>query len=98
MDELIKAISKYPKGTAFVVTLSSGLKIKAELDTVFETDNGFDQNEPEYQAYHAGVLRVQNILNSLPQNEDNEIDALIEISMQDPPKGIWLEDGTAVWP
>ena len=97
MDELIKAISKYPKGTAFVVTLSTGLKIKAELDMVYETDNGVGQNEPGYQAYHAGVLKVLNILNSLPQNEDNEIDVLIEISMQDPPEGIWLEDGTLVW-
>ncbi len=96
MDDLIRSINKYPNGSKLIVTLNNGAKIKGEIDTIYETDNGIDPDDDGYKEYYACVFKVESFLDNI-RTEDINVGALIEISMQDPPLGVWLEDNTKIW-
>ncbi|MBN1050715.1 MULTISPECIES: hypothetical protein [unclassified Clostridium] len=97
MDELLDKLSKYPNGTKLIIELSEGAKIIGEVDTICESDNGLDMEEEGYEEYYACIIKVLSILDNQKQIQNIKIGSLMEISMQNPPLGIWLEDTTAVW-
>ncbi len=96
MDELLRSINKYPNGTKLIIVLNSGVKIRGEIDTIYETDNGLEPDEDGYKEYYACVLKVKALLDNT-KDEAINIGALIEVSMQEPPLAIWLEDNTKIW-
>lgn len=97
MDELLTAINKYPNGTKLVINWKNGMEIKGEIDTIYETNNGLEIDEEGYQEYYACAFNVLDILHSSEEKLYLEIGGLIEVSMQDPPMRLMLEDGTPVW-
>lgn len=97
MDELLKAINKYPNGTKLIVSWKNGVEIEGEIDTNFETNNMLDMDEEGYQEYYACAFNVLAIKNSSQEQSDIEIGGLIEISMQDPPLSIMSENGKIIW-
>ncbi|WP_250228379.1 hypothetical protein [Anaeropeptidivorans aminofermentans] len=97
MDELIKAINKYPNGTKLIIKWQNNLEIEGEIDTIFETDNGLDMDDDDYQEFYSCVFGVSNILGSPSERLDFEVGSLIEISMQNPPLEIKLYDGGVIW-
>ncbi len=96
MDELMRSINKYPNGTKLIIVLNNGTKIKGQIDTIYETDNGLEPDEDGYKEFYACVLKVETFLDNI-KDEAINVGSLIEISMQEPPLGIWLEDNTKVW-
>lgn len=97
MDELLKAINKYPNGTKLIINLKSGVEVKGEIDTIYETNNGLDMDEEGYQEYYACAFKILDLKNYLKENLDIKVGELIEISMQEPPFTVMLENGTVVW-
>lgn len=97
MDELLDKLSKYPNGTRLVIELSEEIKIIGEIDTICESDNGLDMDEEGYEEYYACIIKVISILDNQKQIQSIKVGSLMEISMQNPPLGIWLEDTTIVW-
>lgn len=97
MDELLEKISKYPNGTRLIIELSKGIKIEAEIDTIYETDNGLDMDEAGYEEYYACVIKVIALRYNQQQIQNIKIGSLMEISMKNPPISICLKDGTIVW-
>lgn len=75
-----------------------GIKIKAKLDTIHEADNGLEEDEEGYQEYYAAIVKVLSVVETPTTSNTVKTGSLQEISMQDPPSAIWLEDGTIVWP
>ncbi len=96
MDDLLCSINKYPNGTKLIVKLNNGVKIKGEIDTIYETDNGIEAGNNGYKEYYACVFKVESFLDNTREG-DIKVGSLIEISMQEPPLGVWLEDNTKVW-
>ncbi|RKJ08256.1 hypothetical protein D7X33_50125, partial [Butyricicoccus sp. 1XD8-22] len=60
-DDFISALNRYPNGTRVVVAWGNNLKVKAELDTIYETDNGLEMEEEGYEEYFACTLKILSI-------------------------------------
>lgn len=96
LDELIKKISQYPNGTNLILKYENGLSLNVKIDTIYESNNGFEDNEEEYKEFYACAVKVESIINNGDNNNVSE-ESLIEISMENCPQSIELEDGTLVW-
>jgi len=97
MDELIKAISKYQNGTKLIVEWAEELELKVILDTIYESDNGLDDDEEGYKEFYACAVKVLSIIKNQSNKYEISEGRLIEISMENSPKSIKLEDGTSIW-
>lgn len=98
MDNFIESISNFPNGTILFIELLNGLKIKGELDTIYETDNGLEMDDLDYQEYYACTVEIQTIL-YCPSNLVNlfKMGSLIEVSIRDEPLSVSLVDRTLIW-
>jgi len=97
MDEMIKELNKYPNGTVLTIKWENNLVLKGEIDTIYETDNGLESDSSEYQEFYVCLVMILEILCIPKEGTELETDSLIEISMQNPPAEITLENGLAIW-
>lgn len=97
MDEMLRKISKYPNGTFIKITWEYGnMAIEGVIDTIYETDNGLDMDDKEYQEFYACAVMVKKVISNLKM-EKLKINQLIELSKENQPTSIALEDGTIIW-
>ncbi|MFS8188854.1 hypothetical protein ACMG4J_19160 [Rossellomorea marisflavi] len=103
-DPLIKALKDHRKST-IVMEWENGLKVSGKLDTIFETDNGYEDDDVNFKEYDSAIFRVDNIL-SEPHDVDNVIykwlanhkGDLIEVSLyNDCPSILKLTNGVTIW-
>ncbi|MCY8232889.1 hypothetical protein [Priestia endophytica] len=110
-DPLIKAFYYNDKET-LILEWEGGLKLAGKLDTIFEEDNGLDDDDEQFEIYDIALFDVSKIL-TFPAPEykvENEIvealqkvdltkgQGLLEIShYYDKPHKISLEDETVIW-
>lgn len=97
MDEMIQKLSIYPNETFLRMILDNGKTIiDGTIDTIYETDNGKEEDTEEYEEFYACAFRVKKIIKHLGKDKLG-INQLIEISKFNPPISIALKDGTIIW-
>ncbi|MCH5185002.1 MAG: hypothetical protein J1F64_02640 [Oscillospiraceae bacterium] len=97
MDEMMKKINKYPNGTYLKIEFSDGLLVLyGTIDTMYETNNGLEEDEDGYKEFYACLISIEKIITNLSDNILQEGD-LIEISIEDQPTLIETRDGTVIW-
>ena len=97
MDEMMKVINKYANGTYLKVEWENGqLVLEGKIDTIYESDNGLEEEDDEYKEFYACAFRIENIVNN-PNDKGCHIDGLIEISVENEPTLIALDDGNIIW-
>ncbi|MGZ0040406.1 hypothetical protein [Paenibacillus ottowii] len=103
-DSLIKAIISVPK-EELTFYWGNGLKIIGTKDTIYETNNGLDEDDNGFLEYDAAVIEVKKI-EATPINDEGSIykwlqkgkSSFIEISLHDdPPSMITSSDGSIIW-
>ncbi|MCG3086906.1 hypothetical protein L7D49_03150 [Sporosarcina sp. MB25] len=67
-DSLFKTLIEH-EGVEIIIEWNSGLRIAGKTVTFFESDNGLDEDDPEYAEYYATVFQVINILSHPSTNE-----------------------------
>ncbi|MGX1981938.1 hypothetical protein [Thermolongibacillus altinsuensis] len=96
MDKFIKVLNHYPNGTKLIIEWKGGLRIKGLLDTIYETDNGLELEDEDYDEYFACTLKILSIENNPFGNVLSE-NNLLEVSKHDKPNKIFLENGVLIW-
>ncbi|MGG3887815.1 hypothetical protein [Metabacillus fastidiosus] len=100
MRNLIETISKYPNGELFTIEWSNGFKIEAELDTLYETNNGLEEDEPGYREYHASLFIIKKIFSHSTESKKLGLSGgtLYEVSMEELPIRLILStSGKLIW-
>ena len=103
-NSLIQTLDEYGK-SELIIAWNNGLKVIGKSDTLFETDNGLEDDDTNYAQYHAVAFYVIDIL-ARPVNQGSSIydwlmqrkSPLIEISLyEDIPNKIALTNGQILW-
>lgn len=97
MDDMIKKISTYPNGTYLrLIWEYKKTIVEGVVDTIYETDNGLDENEEGYQEFYACAIKIIKVIGNL-EKKKLDVNQLIEISKEMQPASIELKDGTIIW-
>lgn len=111
-DVMMENISTYPNGTYLKLKWKErSLILEGEIDTIYESENEFDEDDDNYLEYLACAFRIKKILKKSKNKKDNwievsvlkledkdyKINDLIEISILNQPSLIALEDGKIIW-
>lgn len=93
----MKAISRYSNGTYMKMEWDNGqLVLEGKIDTIYESNNGLEEEDERYKEFYACTFSVENIHNN-QENRECHIGGLVEISMENEPTLIALDDGSIIW-
>ena len=97
MDEMMKQINKFPNGTFLKVSWENEkIILEGKIDTIYESDNGLEDEDENYLEYYACALMVERVIKNL-SGKKIEAGNLIEISIENEPSYIMLADGNVIW-
>ncbi len=97
IDEMMKKILKLKNGTILnIIWEKTSLHIVGKIDTVFESCNCLEEDDPNYKEFYACCVEIIKIIKSNDLFDKKE-DDFIEVSIDNEPSRIELEDRTLVW-
>ena len=97
MDELMRAISKYPNGTYMKIEWDSALlALGGVIETIYQTDNGMPETASMYREYYAAAFRIKHILKN-GSGQTYSSNMAMEVSMLTAPSRVFLENDTLIW-
>lgn len=70
----------------YILTYSDGDVIEAKVNTCYETNNGLEDNDPNYEEYHACAMKIVKVIKN--KNRIFKEGTLIEINYHNYPQQI----------
>lgn len=70
----------------YILTYSNGDVVEAKVDTCYETDNGLEDNDPNYEEYYACAMKITKII--VDKKRNLQEGSLIEINYHNYPQQI----------
>lgn len=93
MENLFLSINDNATQT-YILTYSDGDIIEAQVDTCYETDNGLDDDDPNYEEYHACAMKIiKKIVDKTQKLKEGN---LIEINYHNYPQQMKDSQGNTV--
>lgn len=92
MKNLFEDISKEPH-KMYRLEYEDGSILEVKQDTCYETDNGMEEDEEEYQEYYACAMKIISIIRNVELSQDFKEGMLIELNYLNYPKSITDVDG-----
>lgn len=77
MENLFLSISDN-SNQKYILTYLDGTVVEVQVDTCYETDNGLEIDDPNYEAYYACAMKIVKII--VDKNKTLKEDNLIEIN------------------
>jgi len=97
MDKLMQVFSMYRCGTKMILRWENGIEIKGKKDTMYESCNFVEEDKEGYREFYACLIEVESAKNYKDEKQRLQVGTYVEVSMENPPQRINLEDGTVVW-
>lgn len=95
MDELIFKLNKYHNWDRLILKYDDGAVLSGYIDTIYETDNGLDEDEINFEEFDACAFRIDNVIkNSVREYRKSEY---IEVSRFNAPYLIVDSNNKVVW-
>lgn len=88
MGKLFKMLEEN-NGSRYILSFSSGDIVEAEVDTFYETDNGLELNDPDYEEYNACAMRIVSVI--VDKSKTLVQGKLIEINYHNYPQEIHID-------
>lgn len=105
MKSLLNFFEKY-RNKNIIIRWNDGTEIKAQIDTFYETDNGLELDDKDFEEYYGCAIIITEVINlpnyiknSIHYPEKGEIKngAYVEISYHNTPEIISSNDGEIIW-
>lgn len=87
IGNLFKDISEEPH-KKYILKFEDGSILEVEQDTCYETDNGLDEDDEQYQEYYACAMRIRNVIKDATIEKRYKAQMLIEINYLNYPSSI----------
>ena len=102
---IMSCLSKIDKGNIIELVWNKKIDIFCGIDTFYESDNGLDIDEKEYEEFYACVLKVikikhieQNFVKEIKLKDKHlEENELFEINYHNAPDVIKNKNGLVIW-
>ena len=85
MEKLFLEINKNGSDV-FVISFHNGDVVEAKVDTCYETDNGLEENDTNFEEYHVCAMKIKEVIVNKTQTLKN--DEIIEINYHNYPREI----------
>lgn len=96
VDEMMHNLYKISGGTLLHIFWGNDLEILCKMDLKYESSNCLEEDDPNYKEFYACCVEIIKIIKSNDLFDKKEGD-FIEVSIDNEPSRIELEDGTLVW-
>lgn len=86
MEKLFMSINENAD-QVYILEYPNGDKVEAQVDTCYETDNGLEIEDSDYEEYHACAMRIVKVIED--KNGSFKEGRLIEIHYHNYPRQIY---------
>ena len=97
INNMLVTLWGLPVGARIIVEYDHGdCVLDCEIDTMYDSDNGLDDDDPDYIEYYAVAVRVIHVIKNRT-GWNHKPGTLFEISVLNEPTAIKDTDGKVLW-
>lgn len=85
MEKLFVEINKNGNDI-FVLSFHNGDVVEAKVDTCYETDNGLEEDDINFEEYHVCAMKIVKVITN--KSQTLKIDEIVEINYHNHPREI----------
>lgn len=97
LDEMMQNLYKIKGGSILHIIWDENLELICKMDLKYESCNCLEEDDPNYKEYYACCVEIIKVIKCNETFQKKEGD-LIEVSIDNQPSRIELEDGSIIWP